>query len=88
MNKVLLSISSMLFLVLTSQTAMASDTAKVSRSDHITVQQGIKVYEINPFTDSKRQMRTDRVSVKKASAKKTETIQIKRTDRVRFYKTI
>lgn len=72
--------------------AMASNSDHQVRNDRVSVAKGIQQFDINPFTDSKRVIRNDRVSYSQPKVDMdTETVAVEkhryvRTDRVTITK--
>jgi hypothetical protein len=60
--KTLLSLGIATIVMTSTVSTQASNSTKQLRNDRVTVTKNIHQYEINPFTDSKRVVRNDRVS--------------------------
>lgn len=62
-----------------SSAAMANPSAKKEiRTDRVSVSSNIQQFDINPFTDSKRVVRNDRVSYSHANVEKKAVVHKKR----------
>ncbi|NHC02842.1 hypothetical protein G9F31_03520 [Acinetobacter sp. 187] len=72
--------------------AMASNSDHQVRNDRVSVSKGIQQFDVNPFTDSKRVIRNDRVSYSHPNVETaTETVAVQkhryvRSDRVTITK--